>query len=104
MEICPWDGCGIQFAVPEVFKAERQLDHIQFFCPNGHPNYFAAETAQDRLIERCEKLTEQLNGSREASAIYRLQAEVFKTAHRRERARASGYKGAWRKARKEAAR
>jgi hypothetical protein len=42
--------CGIHFAAPREFWAERHKDHSQgWYCPNGHSRVFVDETEAQRL-------------------------------------------------------
>lgn len=51
--------CGITFAAPELFFAQRRKDHsINFYCPAGHSAVFAGETEAQkykRLFEDKER-------------------------------------------------
>lgn len=50
--------CGIQFAVPERWLDDRRSKHDTFYCPNGHPRVFAAESREEKLArERAEDET-----------------------------------------------
>lgn len=55
--------CGITFAVPQLFVAERRADGGGWHCPNGHERVFA-EPEVDRLrraltAAKCETLRER---------------------------------------------
>jgi hypothetical protein len=41
--------CGIEFAMPAYFVRKRREDHVDFHCPNGHPQHFTGETEAEKL-------------------------------------------------------
>lgn len=41
--------CGIHFAMPKHFEAERLKDRRSFYCPNGHGRCFTGESEADKL-------------------------------------------------------
>lgn len=49
--------CGVTFTLPVELLRRRKRDHQNFFCPNGHPQMYPAETEEDRL----RKLLDQAN-------------------------------------------
>jgi len=57
-------GCGVLFALPSHLEQEVRRTHATFYCPNGHNNYFPAETE----AERYKRLYEQ--SERRAGANY----------------------------------
>ena len=38
--------CGIQFSVPETWRAEKKRNGGVWFCPNGHSRIYAESDAQ----------------------------------------------------------
>lgn len=56
--------CGIGFGVPDHFEAKRREDHREFRCPNGHNQYFPAESEAERLrrlLTAKERYADRLN-------------------------------------------
>lgn len=51
--------CGIEFAVPESWRAAREGDGRTFYCPNGH-NRVYRETVADKLRRERDLLKQQL--------------------------------------------
>lgn len=41
---CCHQGCGIVFAVPRSWELKRREDHSDWYCPNGHSQYFSGKT------------------------------------------------------------
>mgnify|MGYP001569343275 CR=1 FL=1 len=41
--------CGVSFGVPYEFQRWRKAKHEEFFCPNGHRQYYPGETEEERL-------------------------------------------------------
>jgi hypothetical protein len=50
---CPAAGCGITFAVEDVYDARRRVDGKSFYCPNGHTMSYH-ESEADRLRKQLE--------------------------------------------------
>jgi hypothetical protein len=40
LEVVACATCGLKFAFDKALVARRSRDHENFFCPNGHLNYF----------------------------------------------------------------
>jgi len=47
--VCVQDGCGITFGVPYWWEQRRREDHTSWYCPNGHKQFFDAETEEEKL-------------------------------------------------------
>ena len=58
--------CGHLMALPTTFVRNRRDDHKGFYCPNGHSNYFAAQSEADRLREEKARAISQLDQERAA--------------------------------------
>lgn len=43
--------CGCLFALESNFRKNRVNDHADFFCPNGHSQYYGGKTEADKLRE-----------------------------------------------------
>jgi hypothetical protein len=48
---CGDGGCGIVFAVPQVWVNARRRDHNSWYCPNGHQRYFPNKSEEEKLRE-----------------------------------------------------
>jgi len=55
---CCYKGCGVSFAITSEFEDRRRKDHVEFYCPNGHPQGFHGKTAEEERIDalQAEKL------------------------------------------------
>lgn len=62
---CCNKSCLQPFALTTAFKSARVKDKRTFWCPNGHPQSFTGETAEDRLRKNVEVLQTRL-GFRDA--------------------------------------
>lgn len=51
--------CGVTFALPEKFIRERRNDHLMFYCPSGHRQHFAQETAEEKLRRQVKQYQRQ---------------------------------------------
>jgi hypothetical protein len=65
MTVIECAACAIAFAVPARFEQERRRDHRQFFCPHGHSNYFAAQSAEERLAKQVADLKATVTHARD---------------------------------------
>ena len=50
-------NCGITFAVPEGWYQVKRKDHTLFWCPNGHEQYYPAQSEEERLNKQVQELT-----------------------------------------------
>lgn len=78
--------CAIQFAYPTKFQQERRKDHRTFYCPNGHPLVFKAETEEERLKK-------ELDRARAATADWRAEAARVEAEREREKRAHAATKG-----------
>ena len=46
---CCAKKCGMTFAVPSSWEDNRRSDKTTFYCPNGHPQWYPAETKVQKL-------------------------------------------------------
>lgn len=44
--------CGIDFAVTKGFEDRLRDSHQSFYCPQGHSQYYAQKTDEDKLRDR----------------------------------------------------
>lgn len=81
---CAFAGCGISFAVPAWWEAERRRLHDDFYCPNGHSLKFTGTTDEQRRIEKleAEKRRLQLVADRVLDD-YRIEREARKSTQRK---------------------
>lgn len=42
-------SCNIAFGVPSGFHKSRRNDHKEFYCPNGHHNYYPQKSDVEKL-------------------------------------------------------
>ncbi len=75
--------CGITFAVPGEFRADRIKDHRTWYCPNGHPRVFTGESKEEKLAREL------------AEAKRKAETDLTRERHRREAAErsAAAHKG-----------
>ncbi len=59
---CPWEGCGIRYAIPARVRDERKMDGESWNCPNGHAIVYRENDLKiaeqkverlDRQLDRC---------------------------------------------------
>lgn len=88
--VCPRDGCGITFGVPETTVEALRRSHGTFYCPHGHNQYFPGKSDLEKAKEETERvrrdLTQRLAWSDERERTARKRAD-------REERRARTFKG-----------
>ena len=57
---CTCASCGIGFYVPKSWQQKRREDHAQFWCPNGHSNFYPQETEAERLERELNRAKQRL--------------------------------------------
>lgn len=73
--------CGIEFGLPVAYKQERREDHATWYCPNGHPQYFPAESEAEKLRKRVANLEDDARVARlDADRAQREAARLKKRA------------------------
>jgi Zn ribbon nucleic-acid-binding protein len=48
-------SCGIEFAVPDSWRARRLDDHKDWYCPNGHGQSYTGKSEAEQLRARLER-------------------------------------------------
>ena len=66
-------ACGIVYFVPDWYRQARRNDHATFYCPNGHNQFFPAET-------EAEKLKKELERERQKTAMAQQSARMEREA------------------------
>lgn len=74
--VVPCAACFMPFAITVDFEKKRRRDHIGFFCPMGHSNYFPQQTEEERLRALADARTVELG---------RLRAELERCEQLRQR-------------------
>jgi len=77
--------CGITFAIPEGFRAEKQRNGTAWCCPSGHRRIYAETTEQ--------KLRRELETAQRRLIYARNEAEAERTDREAAERSASAYKG-----------
>jgi len=67
-------ACSNVFAVTQFFERLRHQDHMQFFCPAGHPQFFPEKSNEDRLKEmlNIERVSKDRAYAREKFALSQM--------------------------------
>jgi len=65
------------FGVPQHWKKKRHEDQGDFYCPNGHIQYYSKSTEQ-RLREEISALKRRVDLARDSEQYYRGRAEKEK--------------------------
>jgi hypothetical protein len=79
-------SCGVVFGLTDYFQRERRRDHINFYCPNGHPQHYTSESDAEKnarlLREEQERHRRTLARENEA-ARQRDEAEAALKRHQK---------------------
>lgn len=76
---CYKTDCGILFAVPELWLANKRRDHSDLWCPNGHSQAFLSKSKEDQLRDQLAAARKDLDAQR----IYAQRLEDRTTRLRR---------------------
>ena len=57
---CCVSTCGIIWAVPSWYYDKKREDHLFFYCPNGHKQYFPEKSDLENLQERLKNTESKL--------------------------------------------
>src|ERR1043165_8136207 len=53
--------CGVTFALTSEFDNELRKSHQQFFCPNGHRQFYGGKSEAEIEREKANRLRQQLD-------------------------------------------
>lgn len=53
-------ACGIAFGISSLRLRTLKKDHETFYCPNGHKQWFPAETEEEKLKKELKKKEQEL--------------------------------------------
>ena len=68
---CTRSNCGIVFAVPAKWFAERVQDHKVFYCPKGHDLECCGVTKADLEKARADDLANQLAAANKTCTAFK---------------------------------
>lgn len=75
--------CGVVFGLEQGFQAQRREDHQEFYCPNGHAQWYSGKTDKEREIERLGEELRSLTANRDYhQSRAQRQTEAAETARR----------------------
>lgn len=74
---CCCSECGIYYYVPSQWRKNRREDHVGFYCPNGHNQYFPAESD-------AEKLRKELDAEKRRHEFTKNEAKAEREARERD--------------------
>jgi hypothetical protein len=85
-EACQCSECAIRFLVPEAWRKERHADHRNFYCPNGHSQYYPQKSEAEVLREELDRTRKDL-GARLSEANERANKAESEAKRVRQRVR-----------------
>ncbi len=56
--------CGMMFAMTQDFNRLHRNNHIGWYCPAGHIQYYLVESEEEKLQERLANTQEEVNRER----------------------------------------
>ncbi len=66
-------SCGIIYAVPEIWRKEKERNHATWWCPNGCPRHYPGESdiekAKRERTETEQRLQSELNAARHLKLV-----------------------------------
>lgn len=80
--------CGVVMAMPAGFRYKRKQDQREFYCLNGHQQYYPGETDAQRLQRELEATQNELRAANNGKEFWRKSTE----AQERKTASAKGQK------------
>lgn len=49
LEVQTCISCGVHFGIPKQLDAQLRSNHNGFYCPNGHKQFYTAESEAEKL-------------------------------------------------------
>lgn len=68
-------NCGVLFMIPDSFNSRLRETHANFYCPNGHAQYYTGKTEAEKLREELERTQRNLTAAKCAEAEQRTERE-----------------------------
>lgn len=59
-QVCCHSTCGIAFAVPSTWDAQKRNDHTSFYCPNGHKQSYTGMSETEKLRLERDRLAQRI--------------------------------------------
>jgi len=59
-QVCCNSQCGIAFAVPSSWDAQKRKDHTNFYCPNGHSQHYTEQSEEEKLRAERDRLAQRI--------------------------------------------
>ena len=69
-------SCSVDFGIGDDFMARRRKDHQTFYCPNGHENFYAGPSAEEKRLAQTERELEAARSLAQREARRRERAEA----------------------------
>jgi hypothetical protein len=80
-------SCGVIFALDESHRTELQKSHKSFYCPNGHSQYFPAQSVEEilrqdlaRERQRSDQIKAELHDEKKSK--YAIKGQLTKIKNR----------------------
>ena len=68
--------CGIEFAVPDRWQAEKQKTREGWYCPNGHSRVYVGTTEEQKKIADLEQALARERSTREWAESQKRSADI----------------------------
>lgn len=53
-------NCGIKFGLEESYQNRKRYNHEDFYCPNGHSQYYPQDNEAERLQKELKRKEQEL--------------------------------------------
>lgn len=61
IEVITCANCGVKYGIESEFRKRKRQTHDEFYCPNGHSNYYPQETEAERLRKELKNKEQELS-------------------------------------------
>ncbi len=78
MQTCITKGCGISWFQPSGLDTQRRKDHLLFYCPNGHGQYYPELNSEEKLQNQLDETIRLKNRLAEEKERCCKQAETLR--------------------------
>lgn len=89
VQTCVNKDCGISFAVPSWWDKGKRETRTTFYCPNGHPQSYCAESDLDKARRERDIARQQVARAEQEAAEALARAQKAERAEKRLKKRAS---------------
>ena len=75
LEVQTCISCGVHFGIPKQLDTQLRSNHNGFFCPNGHKQYYTAESEAEKLRRELRRKEQEVADQVRAKLDFQAQLE-----------------------------